>query len=195
MVNKIPNFNPELFTIKERVAFGISSPGDVTSIGLWPYINRLKKDKIKILDFGVMKGECARHLLELDVNNKIEKVYGIPSYSGGFYARFMQIGNTNYTEQVENVLRDNTKGYPKISLDYDGSEVDVLCVEADSVMADGFDKYYPKLAYGGIVCGNDHRSIHVKEALVEFRKKFGIRDHINVSRGSWFWIKKQYNNQ
>lgn len=175
-------FNPDEFSITQSKAFGIWPPSDIIAHGLYPYIHRLKASSVKVLDVGIMKGEGATFLLERDFGRKIEKVYGIKSYDPSMTSESIQ--------KIEKLLQENVAGNTKISLEYDDSPVDVVCIHANSDLDNVIEKYYNALNSNGIFCGNEHHLPRVKESLHKFRRKNKIGTPIMVSNGSWFWYKR-----
>lgn len=165
------NLDPEFFTVKQSKEMGIWPPGDTIVYGVWPYIKKLKKEKLDILVVGIEKGDLAIHLLETDANNKINKIYGVEQ-------------NDKYSD----VLKQNIKNEPRLSLDYDGSNADVVVMNsALSNLDELMEKYYEKVNHSGIFCGNDHGNSKVKTALTVFRRTSKIGTPINPSNGCWFW--------
>ena len=170
--------NPELFSITQSKDMGIWPPSELVGHGVWPYIKRLRKDKIKILDVGCIKGETAMHLLELDVFEKIEMIYCEQSKN------LLPVG---YTE----VLLKNIDDEPRITTDHSDGPFDVVHVHHSlSDLDKELEIAYNKLSPNGIFCGSEHSSIPVKEALSSFRRKCRIGVPIQVSYNSWFWYKR-----
>lgn len=173
--------NPTQFSITQSKEMGLWPPGDVAGLGVWPYIKRHRESNLIVLDVGVMKGENVVYLLEKDTNNKIEKICGVVSYDPQRKQEF---------ENYETILKTNTEGMARFSLDYSGEPAHVVCVHADSELDTNLEKYYSVVKSNGIFCGNDHHSPRVKEALTNFRRKNKIGTPIMVSTGCWFWIKR-----
>lgn len=170
--------NPELFSIIQSKDMGIWPPSDLLGIGIWPYVKRLKRDKLKILDVGCMKGDNAAYFLELDAEtNKIDKIYCEQS-------KTFPVG-------VDEVFKLNSKSLDKITTgSYDG-QYDVVCVHHSLEKLDSELKTaYDKLSVGGLFCGSEHNRQEVKEALGKFRRDNKIGVPILISYNSWFWIKR-----
>lgn len=169
--------DPNLFSIEQAKSMGMWPPGDVVAYGIMPYVGRMKVDKVKVLDVGVMKGENAYIMLELDKNQKIEKIFGVEI-------------NTN--EGFEKLVRENLKGEDRFAL-WDGEVhegFDVVCINSQTPLDEVLPLYYNMVKSNGIFCGNDHALPHVKDALHKFRRDTKIGTPISVSRGSWFWWKR-----
>lgn len=169
--------NPELLSITQSKEMGLWAPGNFSSFGILPYIKRLKKPKIKILDVGVQKGENAYFLFESDRDNKIEKIVGI-----------------KYDETFDSLLEENLKNYKeRFSLELDDSKFDVVCINTDTTK-ENLDKvfalYYDKVNSNGIFCGNNHSQVKVKDALSLLRRTKKIGIPINVSFDNFFWYAR-----
>lgn len=169
--------NPELLSITQSKEMGLWAPGNFSSFGVLPYIKRLKKPKIKILDVGVQKGENAYFLFESDRDNKIEKIVGI-----------------KYDETFDSLLEENLKNYKeRFSLELDDSKFDVVCINTDTTK-ENLDKvfalYYDKVNSNGIFCGNNHSQVKVKDALSQLRRTKKIGIPINVSFDNFFWYAR-----
>ena len=166
--------NPDFFTIKQSQEMGTWPPSNLVAHGISPYIGRYKKDNLVILDVGIMKGENAFMLLSNDTKKKIKMVYGIVSYAKD---------NSEY----ENILKQNMKDENRFSLDKIPSKADVVCIHAQGDLYNNLHKYYDMVEHGGIFCGNEHGSTHVKEQLNKFRREKKIGTPINVANDTYFW--------
>lgn len=173
--------DPTQFSITQSKEMGMWPPGDIAGIGIWPYVKRLRETNLSILDVGVMKGENVYYLLDKDTDNKIEKIYGVVSYDQQRKQEF---------ENYETILKKNTDGLARFSLDYTGQPCHVVCIHADSELDTNLEKYYSVVKSNGIFCGNDHQLPRVKEALSSFRRKNKIGTPIMIANGCWFWIKR-----
>lgn len=173
--------DPTQFSITQSKEMGMWPPGDITGIGIWPYVKRLKEQNLRVLDVGVMKGENAVFLLEKDTDNKIKKVYGVVSYDQQRKQEF---------ENYESILKKNTDGLARFSLNYSGQSCHVVCVHSNSELDVNLEKYYTAVKSNGIFCGNEHDQSRVKDALTNFRRKNKIGTPIMISNGCWFWIKR-----
>lgn len=172
--------NPELFTVKQNKEMGLWPPSDIVGPGIAPYIKRIKKEKVRVLDVGIMKGENAVYLIE---NCPNARVYGINEGNPPEYAD---------APEYAAAQKENLEGLERYWNKWDDDVVfDVVCINAKLVPLDNYmDLYYNKLSSNGIFCGNEHHLMPVKEALVKFRKKNKIGTPIQVSNGCWFWIKR-----
>lgn len=170
--------NPELFSITQSKEMGLWPPGDTVSIGVFPYIERLKVESVKILDVGCMKGENAVHLCELDTKKKIKQIDLV--VSGG-------------QKEFESVLQENIKGNNRIKVLISdvSDEYDVVCIHGNAKnLPKTMRKYYSKLKSNGIFCGNAHADVQTKVALNTFRREDRIGTPIMVSKDCWFWVKR-----
>lgn len=170
--------DPELFSISQSKEMGIWPPGDANHVkGIYPYIKRLRVDKVKILDVGCTKGEISIYMLEIDQINKIERIDLI--VSGG-------------QKEFETILDENIKLESRVrKITNTNEEYDVVMINSNSKNLDKtMRKYYDVLKSNGIFCGNDHGASKVKEALHTFRREDRIGTTMNISNGSWFWYKR-----
>lgn len=173
--------DPTQFSITQSKEMNMWPPSDLAGIGIWPYIKRIKEYNIRVLDVGVMKGENAYYLLDKDINNKIKKVYSVVSYDQQRKQEF---------ENYETILKKNTDGLARFSLNYSGQSCHVVCVHADSELDINLEKYYSAVKSNGIFCGNEHHLPRVKEALTNFRRKNKIGTPIMIANGCWMWYKR-----
>lgn len=167
--------NPELLSITQSKEMGIWAPGSLSSFGVLPYIKRLRKPKIRILDVGVEKGENAFLLFDSDKNNKIEQIVGV-----------------KYNDKYDILLEINMKPYKeRFSLELDDSKFDVVCINTTDTTKEeldkAFEKYYDRVNSNGIFCGNNHSQVRVKESLSHLRRTKKIGIPINVSFDNFFW--------
>lgn len=167
------NMNPDEFTIPEKKAMGMWPPGDLVTLGLFPYIFRLKTDNLQILEVGVGKGENVYSLLTLDENRKIATYWGI-SY-----------------DKDTTILKKNVEGLDRFQLNPPEIMFDVVCMDSEvKNLSKRMSDYYKRVKSNGIFCGNNHADTKVKEALHTFRRRDRIGTPILISRGSWFWNKR-----
>lgn len=166
------SLDPEFFTIQQNKEMGLWPPADIVGPGVYPYINRMKRDKLRVADVGVMKGENAYFLLEKCP--KIVHYFGI--VSGG-------------KDEYQELLKENVKD-PRFKIVQEEKYLDVVCLNAAIPELDkALDKWYDRLKNEGILCGNEHHLTSVKEALGIFRKK-NKNIPLFVAKGSWFIIKR-----
>lgn len=180
--------DPELFTINQCKEMSMWPSGDVTGVGLWPYIKRMKEQSVTILDVGVMKGENAFYLFDKDThpeNKKIGKIFAFIDYSD----EFRKDHPPEFLVEYEKVIGENIKNEPRFSFNYQNETADVLCINSKSRFGLNLRKFYDKLRLGGIICGNDHQSTNVKVALSDFRRECKIGTPISISHGYWYWVK------
>ena len=127
------------------------------------------KDKVTILDVGTRKGENVFRFLELDTQNKIDKIY-------------------TTDDEYDPMATDNLKPYgDRVVFSNDVNSVDLVSVNSSTNLNETLDKYYTKVKQGGIFCGNNHSEIFVKEALNTFRHTKRIGTPIMVAYDTWFW--------
>lgn len=170
------NMNPDYFTIDQSKEMGIWPPSNTIGHSVFLYIKRMAIPNIKVLDIGCRKGENAIHLLELDVNNKIDHIYLKSFDKDPKYAEILQKNIANNTK-ISMFKDDDTK--------YDVIYIDYSCDNLTEIM----NKFYGRLSEKGIFCGNEHSDKKVKNALSQFRRENKITTPISVANGCWFWIK------
>jgi hypothetical protein len=171
--------DPTLFTIEEKKLAGLWPPSkDNIADSIYPYIKRMKKEKINVLDVGVSLGETAYRLLELDTAEKIGKLI------------CLSIGSKD-TLSIASKNLENTKALITDTLDATVYDVVFINGELKGDLDNAFKTYYTLLDHNGIFGGNDHHTTHVKEALQKFRREERIGTPIHISnRLCWFWIKR-----
>jgi hypothetical protein len=177
--------DPTQFSITQSKASALWPPSDLVAHAIFPYLRRMKQDKLTIVDVGAMKGENAMYLLEKDTTNKIEKIYGITSFdpekaAEGHFAVYEKLFDTNVKNESRIVLTSPQQD----------ELVDVVCIHSQSDLSTNLETYYNLVKVGGIFCGNDHHLTEVKLALNTFRRKNKIGIPILVANGSWFWVKR-----
>jgi len=165
--------NPEFFDIEEKKTFGLWPHDQLISVGINPYIKRIREEKIAIAIVGDLRGESTVHFLEN--SSKIVKINVI----------------NNYTEEhLKTIFNKNIECY-KSKIDFGLSKDkkrDIVCIDKDACTAENLELYYQNVKQGGIFCGNAHDSSQVKQALNEFRRKVKIGTPIQVChRTIWFW--------
>jgi hypothetical protein len=171
--------DPDYFTVKQSKEMGLWPSGDMLADSIFPYIRRLKPEKVSVLDVGVYKGDMIFRLLELDIGNKIEMVYCQEIEPHDFATVF----NTNLEEAEDNVRN-------KISVEYDGRNVDMVMMNQKTNLDNVLEIYYDKLNHGGIFVGDGHHTVKVKEALGKFRTEKKITAPIGtINKNVWFWYK------
>lgn len=175
--------DPELLSISKSKEMGIWSPGGLSSYGVLPYIKRISKPQIEILDVNTQKGENAYFLFENDRNFKIKSICGV------------QLDSTD--KKFQPLLEENLKDYAtKFSLDilkYEetNTKFNVVCINTTDLPSFELDMimnlYYDYVCPNGIFCGNNHGKTEVKEALARLRRSKKIGIPINVSFDNFFW--------
>lgn len=172
-----PTADPDLFTIEQSKMMGLWPPGDAMSPGIFPYINRLfPGKKLTVVEVGVRKGENVVYTLENDVENRIEKYYGV-------------VVHPEYESLLEKNLTGEKRFIKGIDLQEKNS-IDVVLLHSECDLDKNLKPYYDALSVGGIFAGNDHAKDHVKISLRDFRRENRVGIPINVSHGCWFWWKR-----
>ena len=163
--------NPEFFDIEEKKTFGMWPHDQLISVGINPYIKRIREDKIAMSIVGDLRGESTIHFLE---NN----------------AKIVKINVVNFDETYKSIFDKNTNGH-KSRIDFGLSKDkkrDVVCIDKDACTPENLELYYQNVKQGGIFCGNGHETTEVKEALSQFRRKVKIGTPIQVCHKTiWFW--------
>lgn len=183
--------DPDFFTIEQNKQMGLWPPSDIAGLGIAPYINKFKKDKVFILDLGPKKGENAAYILEKCPN------------------AFIMLGPLD--DKYADILKENLKSFgdrvliPNVSnidawREYKFRHWDVICVgesviteienqKDDLIMPQSLAMHFKEITPGGFLCGNEHHLTHVKLALADFRKETKAGP-ILVSNGSWLVYKR-----
>lgn len=189
MLEDLIEFDPVLQTIEEKYKLGLWPPSpDCIANSIYPYILRLKKEKVKVLDVGTFLGETAYRLLELDTKKKIEKLVCVPTHNDNPIIRPRLEKNLQGLECsiVESIPKDEKFDVILINCEV-VSNVRGPDFELDNTMK----TYYNHLDHNGIFAGNDHHKTYVKESLANFRRPEKIGTPIQISNKLiWFWYKR-----
>lgn len=181
--------DPTTLPIKEKQVMGLWPPSaDNIADSIYPYIKRLKKEKVTILDVGTGLGENAYRLLELDdANSKIEQLYTV-----NLPVNNLELEKTKQLSIAQKNLEDKDVEFVFEDKQIRNKKFDVVFINADLKNLDtAMVKYYDYCDHNGIYCGNNHHTTHVKEALTKFRRGSKIGTPIQVSnRLCWFWWKR-----
>jgi hypothetical protein len=184
--------DPTLMPIEEKRIMGMWPPSkDNIADSLYPYVKRMKDEKVKILLVGDVMGENAVRFLELDNSNKIEYINlwkGELRYLPDHLAQFNDALNKNLKQYSEKIVFPDAlqKKYNLVFVDSEELNTD----NKDLQIAQLVDAY-KRVEQGGIICGNNHHKDYVKLALSNFRRSEKIGTPIQVSnRLCWFWIKR-----
>lgn len=168
--------NPEFFDIEQKKTFGLWPHGDLISMGINPYIKRIKEDRVVMAIVGDLRGEDVFNFFEN--NPKIIKFNVVNKYDD---------------ENLRTIFNKNTSAHKSkigFGLDKD-KQRDVVCIEKSSCTLDNLVLYYNNVKSGGIFCGNGHDDQQVKSVLTEFRRTEKIGTPIQVChRTIWFWYKR-----
>ena len=170
--------DPDLFEIKQLKAMGMWPASTMTSRGIIPYINRIRKDRVKVTVVGDTKGDTTVDLLENCP--KIFRVYVVNNY-----------GEDESSQNYKKLFETNTQEY-KDKIKYKSDrESDVVCIDLSACTSENLKLYYELVKSGGIFCGNGHQYVPVKDELSKFRREVKIGTPIQVSnRTIWFWYKR-----
>lgn len=171
--------NPEFFDIEEKKVFGLWPHDQLISVGINPYIKRIREEKIAMAIVGDLRGESVVHLLEN--NPKIVKLNVINNYPDQ---------DPKSVFSLKSIFNKNTEGF-RSKIDFGLSKDkkrDVVCIDKDACTVENLELYYQNVKNGGIFCGNGHDTEQVKKALTEFRRKVKIGTPIQIAhRTIWFW--------
>ena len=166
--------DPDNFTIKQRKEFGMWPDADMISLGLIPYIKRIRSETVTIMIVGDHKGENIVNLVE-----NVKKISRIT------------VLNKNATEEEKKVFDENTKEISIISYDVITEPTDVVCVLENACTEENLVLLYEAVKSGGIFCGGGHETVKVKEELTRFRRNSRIGTPILISnRAIWFWYRR-----
>ena len=181
--------DPEFADIEQKKMFGIWPPSDMAAHGVWPYIQRLKKPTVNILDVGCMLGENACFLIDQDSGpkKKIDHIYCMHSFGHNVLPENQDKFKAIFDKNVSTRSTDERK---RIVMLYPKDKVDVVCIHHNSNLDKALSDYYDAVLPNGIFCGTEHGLTEVKEALGRFRRAKKIGTPINVSNGCWFWYKR-----
>ena len=167
--------DPEYFDIDQKKTFGLWPHDQAISVGMNPYIRRMKHDKIAMLVIGDLRGEYINDFLT--ENDKIVKVNVVNIYNED-------------TEILKDVYKKNTdkfKGKIDLGISKDKHR-DIVCVDVSACTVENLELYYNNVKSGGIFCGNGHDKQSTKDVLTEFRRKVKIGTPILVCyKTIWFW--------
>lgn len=179
-----PMADPTVMPIEQKKLMGLWPPSaDNIADSLYPYIKRMKKEKVSILDVGTGLGENAYRFFELDKENgKI----------GGYVTLDIPLNIPASPETTKSNLEGLGVEFVPAGVDIGNSLFDVVFINADLKPLDKcMVKYYDNCDHHGIYCGNNHHTTHVKEALSKFRRGKKIGTPISISnRLCWFWWKR-----
>jgi predicted O-methyltransferase YrrM len=177
-------------------------PLDWTSVkGLYPYISRLKGDKIKGIEIGTCRGESAYLILSECPN--VSKLYCIDPFLGyndwagelnqETMSKFEEIASKNLSK-FENRVKIVKKKSTDAIHDFKDNSVDFIFVDGDHSREATYTDlclYYRKLKTGGIFSGHDYHLPEVRQALNDFRDEYKCRIPIQMTSNSvWFWYKR-----
>jgi len=180
--------DPTLAPIEQKKTFGLWPPSkDNIADSLYPYIKRMKQEKVSILLVGDDYGEYAIRFLELDTANKIEYIH---------HSKSLGVSDEELKNRFE-VREQNVKDFKTEKVVHPNAinkEYDIVFIDGETmrVIDDPIIKaFYDAVKSHGIFCGNDHHKTYVKDNLFKFRRDNRIGTPIHVSnRLCWFWIKR-----
>lgn len=174
--------NPDLFPITQLKEFGLWPNTNLVSRGIIPYINRIRKDRVKITVVGDLKGETTADILENCSN--VFRIYSINDYSSCKEPEvYKELFDTNTAQHTQKIRQKSDR------------ESDVVIIESSSMprscSSDELRIYYDLVKHGGIFCGNGHDMKNVKDDLNKFRREAKIGTPILISNlHVWFWYKR-----
>lgn len=172
-------FDPDFFTIDQAKKMNIWPPSELIANGLYPYIKRMKEDKVTIIEVGVLKGENIYRFLELDKeNNKIAHIHG---HTISCPKEYNEIRATN--------LKD--VGFDKVTLSMGPEKVDVVCIDYRALLDTVLKSYYHNVKVGGYISGNNYSNPDVRNAIKQFRSDNKIGSPILLAKETWFWKKER----
>jgi hypothetical protein len=170
--------DPNFFDVEQKKLFGLWPHDQLISIGMKPYVKRMKNDKLAMLVVGDLMGESVNDFLT-DCE-KIKKVNVVNIYS-------------DETDNLKDIFKKNTekfKGKIDLGISKD-KQRDVVCIDSSSCNVDTLELYYKNTKSGGIFCGNGHELQSTKDVLTEFRRKTKIGTPIQVChKNIWFWYTR-----
>lgn len=164
--------DPDFFDISTLKQMSMWPSEKMVSKELVPYLRRMKMNEIKVLEVGIKKGENA-----VDLYDRCDRIkfYGIEQNE-----KYKEVLNKNISQQNYFSMIDNV----------DNDVFDAIIFDGDCNLEIMFEKYYNNLRKGGIICGNDHDKMHVKAAIMTFRRRNKISAPIHIASGTiWFWYK------
>lgn len=175
--------DPTSAPVEVKKNMGLWPPSvDNIADSIYPYLKRLRVDKVDLLEVGTSTGENAYRFFELDAENK-----RIGNYETIALPTEDENASKIAKKNLENLPVKKIKSQAALNLE---KHYDVVFINSevkeplDKVMK----KYYTLVKHHGIFCGNNHHTTLVKEALVNFRREVKIGTPINVSnRLCWFW--------
>lgn len=168
--------DPEYLDREQLKQFNMWPSDKMVAREILPYVKRIKRPELFILEVGTKKAENAIELI--DNCATIKTVY---------------LAAPNMDENFKPALNKNIENYKdKIVFQENipNDSIDLAIFDSDCNLELLLEKYYPAVKKGGFVCGNEHDTLRVKAAMPAFRKKNKINVPLNiVSRTVWFWQK------
>jgi len=142
-------------------------------------------------EIGVWKGENAKEMLKL---LNIRCLFLVDAYKD--YDGYDRVDKDDFMK-IEAIAKKNLKGFDNIAWINDYSFYKTLDFPLDFVYIDGnhnylyvledISNYYPKVAKGGIVAGDDIETEGVREAVFEFARNNNL--DVRIAGRSWYIIK------
>jgi hypothetical protein len=178
--------DPEFFDIRTSKQMGMWPGPNQMSIGINPYINRMKESKPSVLLYGVLKGD--------DIIDILEKTNAVIFT----YEKFKDQDEkaTLYNTTLKNNLKDHEELCKnRINAVTDLSRYmkyfDVVLVNMDECLEFDLKLAYDTAKTKGIFGGNLHDTVRVKDILNKFRRENRIGTPISIAHKSiWFWYKR-----
>ena len=191
--------DPEFMTIEELKKKEIWPAEWTATMGLCPYIRRLKGD-VKGLELGTGRGESAAYILEKCDN--VKSLTTIDPFKA--YKDWNHFVTQDKQDKFEAIAEKNFKQFKKrvklvkdyaenVITTFDNEEFDFIFIDGDhatdAVVRDLMN-YYPKLRKGGICAVHDANLNIVRDGVRKFRADNRITAPIqNISNGVCFWYK------
>lgn len=189
----------EYMTIAE-IEKEIGWPLQYTStIGIAPYISRMKKDVVGV-EIGTARGEGAYYLLDKCPN--ISKLYTIDPYKE--YRDWVGIIPQEQLNRYEDIAKRNLSKFgdkvefiktpsSEAKSRFQDNSLDFVFIDGDhskNEVINDLLNYYPKLKSHGIIAIHDNNINDVREAVKEFKNNTRVRiPQNNTTNGVVFWNK------
>lgn len=187
-------------TIEQKKADGDWPPEWISTKYLVPYIKRLSKTKIDLLEIGTGKGESACYLLENVPNLNVWTFDPYKAYQdwNGFIDqvtlnKHMEVATKNFEGRLVTHIHETFDDF-NLGGDVEGEQFDVVFIDGDhaeEAVYNDLKQTYPLLKAGGIMAVHDTNLRTVLDAVYKFRDERKIRNTIQmVANACLFWYKE-----